>query len=224
MRVLFIGDNPSLSKQIGTFLSSVGIKTDISLFKRNVNQVIGANLYNLIIMNSSDPGPIEIGLISNLRKNQIPTPILVMSASFSQPDKIEILNAGADACLDMPYAPSLLVAYVKAIIRRDQHVLSAKLIQIDQLCINTRSCSVRIGDEQIPLTADEYKLLLLFAKHEGIVVSKKMMSQEIHNHDNHFGDSNRPAVLVSRIRKKFREATEKNYITTVLGVGYMLCA
>lgn len=224
MRVLFIGDNSSLSKQIEASLSNVDIKTDISLFKRNVNQVIGANLYNLIIMNSSDPGPTEIGLISNLRKDQVPTPIMVMSASFSQPDKIAILNAGADACLDLPCTPSLLVAYVKAVIRRDQHVTFAKLIQIEQLCINTRSCSVRIGDKQILLTADEYKLLLLLAEHEGIAVSKKKMSQRMHIHDNHFGESNIPAVFVTRIRKKFKGVSEKNYIITVRGVGYMLCA
>lgn len=224
MRVLFIRYNSRQSKQIGTILSEVGIKTDNSFFDRNTSQVVRENTYDLIIIDSSYQNLREVGIIGSLRKDSVSTPIILLSADFCPRDKIELLDAGADACLDLPCPHDLLIAYINAIIRRDKYATTAKLIQIEQLSVDTRSCSVRINGKQISLTADEYKLLLLLAEHKGVAVSTAMISKGIHNHDNHFGESNIPAVLIHRIRKKIKAQTNQNYIKTVKGAGYMLCS
>ncbi len=224
MRVLFVGDKSGLSKKIETALSEAAVEVTVLDYGQVSDQTIQTGDHHLIILGSSGPNSFRIGLVDNLRRNRVHTPILVLSAGLHWHDKVSALETGADACLELPCPPELLVAYAKAIIRRDQLVSARKVIQIEHLYIDTRSCSVRVKDALIQLTADEYKLLLLLAEHEGVAVSKRTISQRLHHHDDYFGESNIPEVLICRIRKKLEGVIPHKYIKTVRGAGYMLCA
>jgi DNA-binding response OmpR family regulator len=130
------------------------------------------------------------------------------------------LDTGADDYLSKPFAFPELLARVRALLRRDK-VHRARLIKIADLEIDTSARRVRRGDQEIHLTPREYSLLEALAAHEGMVLTREMIQDQVWMNDSY---SNAVDWCIAQLRKKIDAPYEPKLIQTVHRIGYRLVA
>lgn len=220
MRILIVEDELTLSKQIQDFFSAKGFAVDAA--------DTGSDGYYLATEYPIDVAIIDIGLpdfsgielIARLRKENVNTPVLLLTARSRWQEKVEGLESGADDYLAKPFHYEELLARVNALLRRSQGkahpVLSYANVELDTL-----SQDVTVDGEKIELTAYEFKVLeyLLFRK--GEVVSKSVLTDHIYDED-YDRDSNVIEVFIGRLRKKIDPDGNMKPIETLRGRGYRI--
>jgi DNA-binding response OmpR family regulator len=156
-----------------------------------------------------------------LRAVDDPTAILMLTARDEDIDKILGLELGADDYLTKPFNPRELVARVKAILRRGERkdVDSASPVQIGDLSIDPARREVRLSSRTLDLRTQEFDLLLTFASHRGLVLSREQILQKAWGFD-FYGQTRTVDVHVAHLRKKIEGSNVM--IETVTGVGYKL--
>jgi len=160
-----------------------------------------------------------IEMIANLRKASS-IPLIVVSKQSLETAKIMALEAGADDYVVKPFKLGELGARVEAHLRRESRGdsgLSAKFF--DNLTINFNKRQVSYQDKVIPFTKKEFDIVELLTRNPGQVFDKERIYELIWGYD---GDGNSSIIVehIRRIRKKFMEYTERNFIETVWGIGY----
>lgn len=155
-----------------------------------------------------------------LRARSDSTAILMLTARDEDIDKILGLELGADDYLTKPFNPRELVARVKAILRRgERRADDSKPIHLGDLTIDPASREVRIDARSLDLRTQEFDLLLAFAEHRGLVLSREQLLQKAWGFD-FYGQTRTVDVHVAHLRKKIEDSHVK--IETVTGVGYKL--
>jgi len=151
-------------------------------------------------------------------------PILILSARQEEADRILGLNLGADDYVVKPFSPREVVARVHAILRRSttkQHRAN-ECLRVGDLSLDGRSHCVKLGEQPLSLTTSEFVLLKTLMRRTGRVFTRLEMLDELHTQ----GQSVVDRVIdvhISSIRQKIISISdEKNYITTVRGVGYRM--
>ena len=151
--------------------------------------------------------------------------IIMLTAKTDELDKMVGYAMGADSYVTKPFSPKVLVAKIKAALKRiGQQKESIKkereVIVIDALEIDNKKKSVKIDEEKVELTGKEFEILWLFVSHPGHVFSRYELLEEIWGED-FVGDSDTVTVHIRRLREKIEEnPSEPEYIKTVWGVGY----
>ena len=148
-------------------------------------------------------------------------PILILSAKSQDNDKILGLNLGADDYIAKPFNPVEIVARVKAQLRRASRT-SADVLTVGELTLNTGSFQLTRGDEVIPLTPMEYKILAMLMRSPGRIFTKIQLYEGAVG--NYFeGDDNTMMVHISKLREKIEDDPKApRYIITVRGLGYKI--
>lgn len=158
-------------------------------------------------------------------RTQSTIPIIMISAKKSETDKIIGLGIGADDYLAKPFSPGELVARIKAQLRRFKEFTKPSeheslLLEFGPLVIDEKGFTVYVSGKQVELSAKEFQLLLLLAKHKGQVFSKEQLFDKIWGYDS-YGDMNAVTVYIRKIREKIEpDPSHPVYIATVWGVGY----
>lgn len=143
-------------------------------------------------------------------------PVIFITAKGSMEDKVRGLRLGADDYLVKPFEIVELLARVEAVLRRAGK--SATEISIEGLTIDTRSHTVMRGSRQIPLTAKEFELLLLFVRNRNIALFRETIYERVWGSE-YMGDSRTVDLHVQRLRKKLHWDDK---IKTIYKVGYRL--
>ncbi|WP_100371862.1 response regulator transcription factor [Bacillus sp. FJAT-45037] len=151
-------------------------------------------------------------------------PIVMMSAKQSETDKIIGLGIGADDYITKPFSPGELVARIKAQLRRYKHFSSPSteeaVLKICELSIDEKEFKVMVRNEEVQMSAREFKLLYFLAKHRGQVFSKEHLFEKVWGYD-HIGDFNSLNVYIRKLREKIEvDPSKPKYIKTVWGIGY----
>jgi len=156
-----------------------------------------------------------------LRASQTDAAVLMLTARDEDIDKILGLELGADDYLTKPFNPRELVARVKAILRRSERKMSdeTKPIHIGDLTIDPARREARLTSRTLDLRTQEFDLLLTFAEHRGLVLSREQILQKAWGFD-FYGQTRTVDVHVAHLRKKLEGSSVK--IETVTGVGYKL--
>jgi two-component system OmpR family response regulator len=158
----------------------------------------------------------------NLREEGVTTPILMLTAKDGEYDEAEALDTGADDFLSKPFSFVVLVARLRALMRRSRPARNAMLrIGTLELEPATRACTRR-GTE-IGLTAREAALLAVLMEHADGVVDKRHLLEEVWGSD-FTGDPNIVEVYVGYLRRKIDQPFDTHTLLTVRGVGYRLVA
>lgn len=157
-------------------------------------------------------------------------PVIFLTAKDSDQEKILGLDLGADDYIPKPFNPLEVTARVRSALRR-YHDLNPKqnapasgedasILQAGDLSVNLTTLTVRKGEAEIPLTATELKLLILFMQHPGWVYTKRQLMEQI-NENFLESDINAIRVHISNLREKLGTAEDgADYIKTVRGLGY----
>ncbi len=159
------------------------------------------------------------------KKSQIP--IIFLTACDDEIHTVLALEQGADDYIAKPFRIRELLARMKAILRRsgacvNQQTQDKSVIFVGDARVNLNTAKVYRGDEEIVLTAMEYKLLLIFIQHRGENISRQQILSQIWDDAGDFVNDNTLSVYIKRLRKKLGDSEESQLIQTVRGIGYRM--
>ena len=219
MRILLIEDDKKISAALTKGLKSEGYAVDTAGDGINGEELAEINNYDLIILDIMLPKQDGLQTCSNLRKNKILTPILMLTALDDVSDKIKGLDQGADDYLAKPFHLGELLARMRALIRRKSEVRSAIIENFGVKLDLNKHKAYREGKE-IQLSTKEFALLELFMMKPNKIITREMISE--HLWDMNFDPrSNVIESFIKFLRQKIDKDFEKQLIQTVRGAGYI---
>ena len=175
---------------------------------------------DLVVLDWMLPGMDGIEVCRRLRAAGS-TPILMLTAKDSVPDRVTGLDAGADDYLVKPFAFDELLARLRALLRRSKPAGEAEVLKFADLSLDPAAREARRGDRRLELTAKEFDLLEMFARHPRQVLTRETIYDRIWGYD-FGGESNIIEVYIRYLRQKTEAGGEPRLIHTVRGVGYAL--
>ncbi|WP_323135390.1 response regulator transcription factor [Dyella silvatica] len=184
----------------------------------------GEGPWDVIVLDRMLPGGIDgLDLLATLRSRGDRTPVLILSALSSLDERIRGLRAGGDDYLTKPFAFDELNVRIEALIRRASLQNEPVQMSVADLRLDARTRRVFRGDKPIVLQPREYLLLEYLVRHQGQVVSRKMLLSAVWGY--HFDpETNVIDVQMSRLRNKVDKDFAIALIHTVRGVGYTIQA
>lgn len=222
MRILVVEDEKRLAATLKRGLESEGFSVDVGLDGREGGWLATENPYDAIVLDIMLPEVNGFQLCANLREAGNWTPILMLTAKDGDLDEAEALDTGADDFLSKPFAFVVLVARLRALLRRGAGERPTVLTSGDLRLDPSAHTCVR-GEVNIGLTAKEFTVLEYLLRRAGEVVTKAEMLD--HLWDFSFeGGANLVEVHVSALRRKIDAPFGSQSIQTVRGVGYKLVA
>ncbi len=220
MRILIVEDEVRLADSIARGLRAEGFETDVVHDGLDAIWRASEVDYAAILLDIMLPGANGYQVCERLRTTGVSTPILMLTAKDGEYDEAEGLDTGADDYLRKPFSFVVLVARLRALLRRHSSPTNSELVlQVGALTIDRGRLAARRDDEDVDLTPREFALLELLARRSPDVVSKATLLDSVWGID-FDGDPNIVEVYVGYLRKKLGRAT----IRTVRGAGYQLVA
>ncbi len=215
MRLLVVEDERDLLEALAQSLREAGYAVDEASDGRTGLYKAAGTEYDAIVLDLMLPGMNGWELLRELRKSR-KTPVLILTARDTLPDRVKGLDAGADDYLAKPFELPELQARLRALIRRTTGQ-ATPILEIGEVAIDTAQRTVHKGGESVPLTPREYALVELLALHRGKLVTRTMIYDHLFDDS---GDtlSNLVDVHVANVRRKLG----KDFITTRRGEGYQI--
>jgi len=222
MRILVVDDEVRLADGIRRGLEAEGFGVDVA--HNGVDGLWRARetRYDAIVLDLMMPGLSGWKVCEALRAEENWTPVLMLTAKDGEWDQVEALDTGADDYVTKPFSFAVLVARLRALIRRGG-VERPVLLEAGDLRLDPGSRSVWRGDEQLELTSREFSVLEHLMRHRGQVLSKRELIDGVWN-DDFEGDPNIVEVYVGHLRRKVDRPFGRAAIQTVRGSGYRLAA
>ncbi len=220
MRLLVVEDEKKLAMSLKRGLEADGFAVDIALDGTDGLWMATEHPYDAIVLDIMLPGINGYQLCGQLRDAGNWTPILMLTAKDGDLDEAEALDTGADDFLRKPFAHVVLVARLRALLRRGQPERPVELVAGD-LRVDPAQRQCRRGDSEIELTSREFSVLEYLIANVGDVVSKRDMLDHVWDYDFE-GDPNIVEVYVRHLRRKIDEPFGTDSIQTVRGSGYRL--
>jgi DNA-binding response OmpR family regulator len=220
MRLLLVEDEEGLAKSLERGLRADGFGVEVAGDGPTGLWMAREQSFDVIVLDLLLPGTNGFQVCRTLREEEDWTPILILTAKTGEFDEVEALDTGADDFLSKPFSYPVLLARIRALLRRGVRerpvVLEAAGLRLDPA---TRSCWR--GDTPILLTPREFGLLEYLMRHCGEVLTKTEILEHVWDPD--FGGSaNIVEVYVGYLRRKIDRPFEVDTISTVPGSGYRL--
>ncbi len=223
--VVIIEDIKEMSDLIQLYVKREGMDTAVFDNAEDALVYLKDNTPDLILLDINLPGMDGFEFL-NIYHKQSDCPVLIVSARDSDEDIIMALGYGADEFVTKPFSPKVLMARIRALLRRKQSGssgLSKSIIQFGPYTLNTESCLLKKGDERIHLSAKEFDILLYLINSKGKTSTPEEIYRKVWGSE--FGDLTAVAVYVQRLRKKLEsDHTVPHFIETVHGMGYRFVA
>ncbi len=220
MRILLVEDDKRIASFVSKGLRENAYAVDAAPDGEQGLYLASINHYDAIILDVMLPVKDGFAVCRELRKENIKTPVLMLTARDAVDDKIVGLDAGADDYLTKPFEFRELLARLRALLRRGGEVRPPKII-IGDLEIDTVSQKVRRGGLEIFLTTKEYALLEYLAREKGKVLGRAAIAEHVWD-ENFDAFSNLIDVYIRRLRSKMDEGFDVQLIHTRRGAGYVL--
>ena len=215
---LVIEDDEAIGALVGAYLERAGFDVVRECTGAGGLEAAAREDLRFVVLDLALPDADGLELCRQLR-GDADVPILILTARDDEADRIIGLEVGADDYVTKPFSPRELVARVRAVLRRAEPLPpDAQLIAVGELCIDTRSRTVTVGDAIIALRTLEFELLAELARHAGRVVTRDRLLDQVWGLS-FAGGTRTVDVHVAQLRKKLGRP---QLIQTVRGVGYRL--
>jgi two-component system OmpR family response regulator len=222
MRVLVVEAEKRLAAGLRKGLEAEGFAVDVALDGADGLWMAREHAYDAVVLDIMLPGMNGYKVCATLRQDGVWTPILLLTAKDGEWDVVVALDTGADDYLTKPFAYAVLVARLRALLRRGARerpvVLEAGDIRLDPAARRAWR-----GGVEVELTPRELALLEFLLHRRGEVVSKRELLEHVWDYDFQ-GDSNIVEVYVWHLRNKLDRPFGRDTIHTVRGAGYRLVA
>lgn len=221
-RILIVDDEIALSKILKDFLVNEGMVVCIANNGKEAYEYLASFKPTLVILDIMLPDDDGMEICRYIR-NQSDIPILMLSAKCGDFDKIIALGLGADEYMTKPFSPTVVVAQIKAMLRRYQTqqlpTLEHQIVYKD-FFMDQKQLVVKIFDKNLQLVSKEFDLLWYLASHPGEVFKKEDIYDAVWGIDE-YGEFSTVTVHIRKIRAKLERSNIKNdIIKTIWGVGY----
>ena len=220
--ILLVDDETNITDLAELYLKKEGYRTQAVGDGASALEAVRQKQPALLVLDLMLPELDGYEVCRRLRAENNSLPILMLTARDDDVDKIVGLEMGADDYLTKPFNPRELVARVKALLRRNARPAEdAATIHMADLTIDAARREANTNGRFIELRTQEFDLLLAFARHKGLVLSREQLLQLAWGYE-YFGETRTVDVHVAQLRKKLADSQVK--IETVTGVGYKLVA
>lgn len=221
MRVLLAEDDRSLRSFLRKAFREEGYATDEAETGDRALERALETSYDCIVLDLMLPGRDGFSVVEALRRRQITTPILLLTARHELDDRVRGLETGADDYLTKPFDLPELLARVLALIRRSDLRHQGAVLTVADLSLDRLQRTVARGSTRIELSPREFALLEYLMQHAGHAVSRSRIAEAVWNYQ-FDTETNVVDVYVNYLRKKLKVDGQAIPITTVRGVGYRL--
>jgi DNA-binding response OmpR family regulator len=219
MKILLIEDDKKIVNFLKKGLEEESYSVDYALNGDEGFYLACVNTYDLILLDIMLPIKDGIEVCQDLRKNQIFTPIIMLTAKDTTEDKIKGLDIGANDYLAKPFSFAELLARIRVQLRPQNNFSTT--LSLNDLELDLLKKSAKRGNDTIILTAKEFALLEFLIKHKNQVVSESLIVESLSNMDDETL-SNWVNVYIYRLRNKIDKPYEKKLIHTLRGLGYKI--
>jgi len=222
VRVLVVEDEVRLAAGLRSGLEAEGFAVDVAVNGPDGLWRARESRYDAIVLDLMLPGMSGFRVCSLLRAEGVWSPILILTAKDGEWDEVEALDTGADDFLTKPFSHAVLVARLRALMRRGPAERPSVLVAGD-LRVDPAERRVWRGDVEVELTARELAVLEYLLRRRGEAVSKREVLDHVWD-DEFEGDPNIVEVYVGRLRNKIDRPYGRHAIQTLRGAGYRIDA
>jgi two-component system alkaline phosphatase synthesis response regulator PhoP len=218
--ILVVDDEEHIRELATLYLEKEGYGVLTAADGEEALRVAKSKSPDLVVLDVMMPNMDGLDTCRELRKES-DVPIIMLTARSEEVDRIVGLELGADDYMGKPFNPRELAARVKAILRRSEGGSRGNrgAVSVGPLTIDWQRREVTLAGESITLRNKEFDLLRALAEHEGIVLSREQLLEQVWGYD-YFGETRTVDVHVNQVRRKLGDAAVQ--IQTVRGVGYKL--
>ncbi|TAM48612.1 MAG: response regulator [Paraburkholderia sp.] len=220
MKILIVEDERKTAAYLKRGLEENGFIADVADDGEDGAHLAQIQSYDLIILDVMLPGRDGWSIVADLRRRQIATPVLFLTARDGVDDRVKGLELGADDYLIKPFAFAELLARVRTILRRGP-TRQSSILNIADLELDLHRHRVVRAGRALDLTPKEFQLLSLLLRRTGEVLSRTLIAEQVWD-INFDSDSNVVEVHMRRLRAKVDDPFDCKLIHTVRGVGYVL--
>jgi len=216
MRLLLVEDDEILGDGLVAGLKMEGYAVDWLTNGRLADEALKTNSYELIVLDWNLPEMDGMEILRALRNRKNETPVMVLTAKDTIPDRVQGLDTGADDFVIKPFELDEVCARLRALARRNEG-RSVPNIEYKGIVLDPASRLVTYNDEKIELSQKEFEILSFLMGNIGKVVSKARLEETLYSWDSDV-ESNTVEVYIHYLRKKL----DSSLIRTVRGVGYII--
>lgn len=220
MHILIVEDETALAEAVAHILRKAGHSADRVADGQSALDYIRAGAYDLVLLDIMLPRLDGLSVLRQMRSEGVQTPVLLLTARTTVPDKVAGLNAGADDYLTKPFDPEELLARVGAMTRRKGAIVLNEL-SFQDLTLNLNTVTLRCGVRDVQLSPKEFALARLLLSQPSMTYSKDLLISRAWGLDSEATDNNVEAYI-SFLRKKLRYLGSRVAIKNLQKIGYRL--
>lgn len=222
MNIFVLEDDEAIGIGLSYSLENEGYKVTLAKSVNDANSILDKCTFDLYLLDLTLPDGNGYDVCKRI-KSMGDLPVIFLTAYDDEINVVTGFDLGADDYISKPFRMRELLARIKSVLRRySKDSIDGKVI-IENMTVSTNDAKVTIDNEEIILTAMEYKLLLIFINNRGVILTRQKLLEDIWDIDGDFVNDNTLTVYIKRLRDKIeKNPNEPKFIKTVRGMGYIL--
>lgn len=217
-RILIIEDDKDIVKNLSLLLKEEGFLVEVKESRKAAMKALEEGSFDLILLDVTLPDGNGYSICTSVKRDY-DIPIIFLTAMGDESSIVTGFDLGADDYIAKPFKPLELVSRIKNVLRRSGKTQS--IFQIGNIKIDTIRAVITKSNQEINLSALEYRLLLVFLNNKGAVLSRSRLLEEIWDIAGDFVNDNTLTVYIKRLREKIEDDPQNpTIIKTIRGLGY----
>ena len=221
MKLFLLEDDGAIATGLAYSLQNEGYTVSIAKTVKEAREIISNEDFSLYILDLTLPDGSGYDVCKAIKKRG-DFPVIFLTAYDDEVNVIMGLELGADDYISKPFRVKELMARIKTVLRRYSRESADGIIKAGNLVINTNEAKVYKNNNEIILTATEYKLLLTFLNNKGVILTRTRLLENLWDVEGDFINDNTLTVYIKRLRDKIEDNPSKpELIKTIRGLGYI---
>ena len=217
-KLLLVEDDQSIVSSLSDYLGNEGFKIESASGQKEVIEKLDNDQYDIALVDIQLSNGNGFSVCSAIKERGT-MPVIFLTASDDEYSVVAGLDMGADDYISKPFRPRELLSRINSVLRRTKN--TQNIISYHDLVVDTNQATVVKNGTEILLSAMEYKLLLVFLRNKGIVLSRRRLLELLWDTTGEFINDNTLTVYMKRLRDKIEtNPQEPEIIITVRGLGY----
>ncbi|WP_339288581.1 response regulator transcription factor [Paenibacillus sp. FSL E2-0201] len=221
MRILIVEDELHLAEALTQIIKKHNYSVDAVHDGRSGLDYALSGIYDLLLLDIMLPEMDGVSVLKTLRKKGVSTPVILLTAKGEITDMVTGLDYGADDYIAKPFSSEILLARIRAVLRRKSEVIPDDTLKFGDIELNTSTLKLTVGGKEIKLNLKESELLELLILRKQAVTSKEQIIEKLWGFDSD-AEHNNVEVYISFLRKKLTFLSSTVRISTIRNVGYVL--